>query len=177
MMLPYDDKQFKFMYIVSFIFALIVVCLLASCSTFKHERSNINKSDTTIHNSQGSSRIDSNGTKTDKVYTKETYYLPGKDTIINNIIQSGKPQVIYIKESGQEKTEQVQVIRDTSWMDAFRQLSTLVASKETEKKTSFLSPGTIIAFAVLGLVLLIIIIVVVYLVKKINVINLLLTKN
>lgn len=133
--------------------ALIFVWLLSSCHVIKSLKSTENKKDSVSQTSQGSVRVDSNGTKSDKTYTKETFYLPGKDTIINNIIQAGKPQIVYIKETGQEKTEQAQIIRDTSWKDAFNSLAVLIANKETESKTRVgLGFWEIFAIAIVGLI-------------------------
>lgn len=116
--------------------ALCVLLLLAlfccsSCKVFRESKQS-SKDSTVIHKeSEGSFKSDSSGSKTEN--TKETVYYPqpiyieGKD---------GETKVVFVpqtvKESG--KTEQAQIIKDTSWKDAFNSLAVLIANKETEKK-------------------------------------------
>ena len=115
---------------------LFVICFVcSSCKILKNEKSNVKDSTVVNKSSEGSVKTDSSGTKTDKTNTKETVYYPqpiyiqGKDGETKTVFV---PQ--YIKESGTEKTEQAQIITDTSWKDAFNSLAVLIASKESEKK-------------------------------------------
>jgi hypothetical protein len=160
------DKKFLKILIAAIAGVLIwflFILLMTGCRVFKKESSSINRKDTVGISSQGSSKSDSSGSKTDKLYTKETYYLPGRDTVINNIIQPGHPQIIYVKESGREKTEQAQIIKDTSWKEAFNSLSVLIASKELDKKVK-VGPS-VIEWILIGAIALI-------LLKQFNIINL-----
>ena len=121
----------------AFLIVVIIICFCCTgCKILKNEKSNTKDSISTSKTNEGYSKIDSSGTKTDKTNTKETVYYPqpiyiqGKDGETRTVFV---PQ--YVKESGTEKTEQAQIIKDTSWKEAFNSLAVLIANKESQTKT------------------------------------------
>ena len=120
-----------------FLIVIIIFCVCCTgCKILKNQKVNTKDSVSTSKTNEGNSRIDSSGTKTDKTNTKETVYYPqpiyiqGKDGETRTVFV---PQ--YVKESGTEKIEQAQIIKDTSWKEAFNSLAVLIANKETQTKT------------------------------------------
>lgn len=164
-----------------FIIIILFSLILSSCEFFRKLDKSSSENSSIDTNKEGSLRKDSSGTKSDKTYTKETFFYPGRDTTINNFIfqPEAKQQqpVVYIRETGQEKTEQAQVIVDTSWKDFARLLVASQSEKKTETEGSVLGTGTIIAIAVAGFVLLLLIIAIFYIIKKLNVVNLLINQK
>jgi hypothetical protein len=155
-----QNKEYKSIWLDALLIGAGIVLLfvaLSSCRITKSGKSEINSKDSIEKTSQGSVRVDSSGTKTKETYTKETF-IPVFDTTNNHFtfnMPASKPQYIYIKETGDKQTEQAQIIKDTSWQEAFRQLSTLIASKETESKTRVgLGFWEIFAIGVVGLIFL-----------------------
>lgn len=143
--------------VVSFICILLLAGLFLTCNGCKIVR-NLKQSsrDSTVVNTSGEGNVrkDSSGSKTDKIYTKETiYYQPIKDT--NSFTINTPAPIIRIIESGREQTEQAQIIVDTSWKAAFNSLAVTMANKET-KSTTKVGPSLIewILIAGLGLLLL-----------------------
>lgn len=138
------------------VFLVILWNSFCGCKILQSKKSNTNSKDSIVNNSQGSVRVDSSGSKSDKTNTKETVYYPqpiyiqGKD---------GETKVIsvpqYIKETGTEKTEQAQVITDTTWKNEMRELRTLIQNTNSTTKGSLLnSPIIWILIGVVGLLLL-----------------------
>lgn len=119
-----------------FVIALFaVVFFFSGCKVLKEVKSSSKDSTSVSKINEGSARVDSSGSKTDKVYNKETIYYPqpiyvqGKDGETKVVVV---PQSV--RESGQDKTETAHIITDTSWKDAFNSLTVLIANKEVDKK-------------------------------------------
>jgi hypothetical protein len=135
---------------------LILVLICTGCKTLRNTKSSSRDSTSVNNVSEGKVRVDSSGTRSDKTSTKETVYYPqpiyvqGKD---------GETKVIFVpqttKETGTEKTEQVQVIKDTSWREAFNSVLVAIANKD-EKKTVKAGPSIIEWILIAGLGLFII---------------------
>lgn len=129
------------------------VFLIQSCKVVRSLKQS-SKDSVSIHQDKtGSSHTDSSGTKTDKTYTKETiYYQPIKDTTTNHFQITTPAPIVRIIETGHEQTQAVQIIKDTSWKDAFNSLAILIANKEKDSSTSVLSFWQLIGIAFLGIV-------------------------
>lgn len=161
-MIPYNNgpdlnKLFLrgfFKCVIIALFIAIILFVLGGCKVVKSLKQSSRDSSVVHSDKQGASRSDSSGTKSDKTNTKETVYYPqpiyiqGKD---------GETKVVFVpekvKETGTEKTEQAQVIKDTSWKDAFNSLILAINNKQTETKTR-VGPSIIewILIAGLGLI-------------------------
>lgn len=122
--------------LLALIALISVMVFLSGCRILRNEKINT-KDSTSVNNvKEGSVKIDSSGSKADRTNTKETVFypqpiiVPGKD---------GDTKVIFVpqtvKETGTEKTEQAQIIRDTSWKEAIREMTLALSNKELEKKT------------------------------------------
>jgi hypothetical protein len=157
-----NDEQ-KFETIKGVIGGLIILTLFfwlllfSGCKVSKNQKINTKDSTSVTTSKEGSVRVDSSGSKSDKTYTNETFFFPGRDTTINNYIfqpANIPAPTVYIRETGTEKTEQAQIITDTSWREAFNSLAVLIASKETQTKKK-VGPSFIewILIAGLGLLL------------------------
>src|SRR5574339_720218 len=89
------------------IFLLVILFICSSCKSIKGLKSNSRDSLSVQKLSEGATKTDSSGSKTDKTNTKETVYYPqpiyiqGKDGETKTVFV---PQ--YIKETGTEKTEE-----------------------------------------------------------------------
>jgi hypothetical protein len=117
--------------------SLLFICFICSgCKTLRNSKSNTKDSISVNNNKEGSVRVDSSGTKSDKTNTKETVYYPQPIYIEG---KSGKSEIVfvpqYVKETGTEKTEQAQIIKDTTWKEAFNSLALLIANKESKSQT------------------------------------------
>ncbi len=142
--------------IILVVAAIIIICTFSGCKTLHSSKSNTKDSISTNKANEGSVRVDSSGSKSDKTNTKETVYYPqpiyiqGKD---------GETKVFYVPqkvtETGTEKTEQAQIIKDTSWKEAFNSLAVLIANKEAKSQTKVgFSTFEIIMLIVGGIVVL-----------------------
>lgn len=115
---------------------LSVMFFFSGCKVVKDLKQSSKDSSSINNSKEGSVKIDSSGSKADRTNTKETVYfpqpiiVPGKD---------GDTKVIFVpqtvRETGTEKTEQAQIIRDTSWKEAIREMTLALKEKELEKKT------------------------------------------
>jgi hypothetical protein len=134
------------------IIALLLWFILASgCKTDRNLKKSTNDSISVVKTNEGSSKVDSSGSKSDKTNTKETVYYPqpiyiqGKD---------GEPKVIFVpqtvKETGTEKTEQVQVVKDESWREAFDSLSSKILTLSQDKKVK-VGPSLIEWILIIGI--------------------------
>lgn len=135
------------------LFLLPFIC--SSCKLSREVSKSGKDSIVVSKTNEGNSRIDSSGTKSDKTNTKETVYYPqpiyiqGKDGETKTVFV---PQ--YIREIGTEKTEQSQIIKDTSWKDAFNSLAVLISSKESQTTAKAFDFWQILALGILGLIVL-----------------------
>jgi hypothetical protein len=119
---------------------LIIIFLLfflSSCKTISHLKKSTNDSVSVVKTNEGSSKVDSSGSKSDKTNTKETVYYP-QPIIIKG--DDGKPYPVFVpqsvKETGTEKTEQVQLVKDDSWRQSFDSLKVAILSLAQDKKTT-----------------------------------------
>jgi len=134
---PDIDKLFRQFIgnILKWLFAALIIFIiiytLTGCKLFKESKSSdsVNLSKIT----EGKSKVDSNGNTKEKEYLKETFIYPKGDTIINNFYPPNSPTV-YIRETGKEKEQSVQLVRDDSWKNAVDSLKALITSKETTVK-------------------------------------------
>jgi len=129
------DNEFKSIIKGAFIVAaaIVILCLLcSSCKVLKSTKSNVKDSTSVNKVNEGSVRVDSSGSKSDR--TKETVFYPQPIYIEG---KNGESKIIFVPQSIKEtdKTEQAQVITDTSWREAFRELSSHLENRELDKKT------------------------------------------
>lgn len=126
------------------IIALLLWFILASgCKTIRNLKKSTNDSTSVVKTNEGTSKVDSSGSKSDKTSTKETVYYPQPIYIEG---KNGEPKIIFVpqsvKETGTEKSEDFSVKKDESWREAFDSLSskilTLSEDKKTKVGTSFL---------------------------------------
>ena len=114
-----------------------ILMLLPGCKILKNQKLATKDSVSVNQSSQGSVRVDSSGSKSDKTNTKETVYYPQPIYIEGK--NGGEPKIIFVpqtvRETGTEKTEQAQIVKDTSWHDAFNSLALLIANKESKSST------------------------------------------
>lgn len=117
-----------------------MLVVLPGCKT-QHKSNQSTKDSVTVNRTnEGSSKIDSSGSKSDKTNTKETVYypqpiiVPGKD---------GNDRIIFVpqstKETGSEKNEDFNLSKDSQWKDRYDSLmyATLLASKSGSTKVGF----------------------------------------
>ena len=118
------------------ILAIFIIFFLTGCKTVSHLKKSTNDSTSVKTLNEGSVKIDSSGSKSDKTNTKETVYYPqpiyiqGKD---------GETKVVFVpqtvKESGTEKTEESKVNKEEAWREAFDSLSSKILLLSQDKKT------------------------------------------
>jgi hypothetical protein len=138
-----------------FVIAIFLVMFFFSgCKVLKNQKIST-KDSTSVNNSkEGSIKSDSSGSKADRTSTKETVYYPQPIYIEG---KNGEAKIIFVpqsvKESGTEKLEQAQIIRDTSWKEAIREMTVALSNKELEKKTK-VGPSFIEWILIAGIALL-----------------------
>lgn len=137
------------------IIIVLILLILSSCKILTGKKTISDSSADVSKTKEGVTKTDSTGIKSDKTSTKETIYYPqpiyiqGKD---------GEPKVIFVpqstKETGTEKTESVQLVKDESWREAFDSLMTAITKTKTNTDMR-VGPDTfqIIILCALGLVI------------------------
>ena len=153
-------RKFKHEFLSGVVGALFIISLpflllmCSGCKVLKSTKSNVKDSLSVQKVNEGSVRVDSSGSKSDKTNTKETVYYPqpiyiqGKDGEIKIV---SVPQ--YIKETGTEKTEDAKIVKDDSWRQALDSLSWQITNREMDKKVK-VGPSFIEWCLIAGLALL-----------------------
>lgn len=117
-----------------------LLMLLPGCKT-QHKSSQSVKDSLSVQKiNEGSTKVDSSGSRSDKMNTKETVYypqpiiVPGKD---------GNDRIIFVPQSekvtGSEKNEDFNLSKDSHWKDRYDSLmyATLLSSKSGSTKVGF----------------------------------------
>ena len=114
-----------------------ILMLLPGCKVVKHTKTATKDSAAVARLNEGSNKVDSSGSKSDKTNSKETVYypqpiiVPGKD---------GADRIIFVpqsvKETGTEKTEDANISKSNQWKDKYDSLmyATLLSNKDSTVK-------------------------------------------
>ena len=129
------DNEFKSIIKGAFIVAaaIVILCLLcSSCKVLKSTKSNVKDSLSVQKVNEGSVRVDSSGSKSDR--TKETVFYPQPIYIEG---KNGESKIIFVPQSVREteKVEDAKIIKDDSWRQALDSLSSKFTKSELDKKT------------------------------------------
>ena len=148
----YNQRPFAGILFAALVLAAILITwLLAGCKTVSHTKKSTNDSTSVVKTNEGTSKVDSSGSKSDKTNTKETVYYPQPIYIQG---KEGKTEVVFVpqsvKETGTEKTEQVQVVKDESWREAFDSLSSKILTLSQDKKVK-VGPSLIEWILIIGI--------------------------
>jgi hypothetical protein len=161
--------------IIAAIFGLLVMwAATSSCEFFRKLDKSEVKNENKEQEKESSFHKDSTGSKLDKSYTKETFipvFQPRDTNVFNFNLPTNKatsPQYVYIKETGQENSQQSQVVVDTGWRDMMRTMISLQSDKKTETESSVLGTRVIIGLCVFAFILLVLVGVILYVVNKIK---------
>lgn len=118
------------------ILAIFIIFFLTGCKTSSQLKKATNDSTSVKKETNSQVKLDSSGSKSDKTSTKETVYYPQPIYIEG---KNGETKVVFVpqvvKETGTEKTEEVQVSKDESWREAFDSLSSKILNLSQDKKT------------------------------------------
>ncbi len=115
------------------IFALVLWFFLCTgCKVIKSTKSSTKDSISVNKVNEGSVRVDSSGSKSDK--TKETVYYPQPIYIEGK--NGGEPKIIFVPQSVREtsKEEDSKIVKDDSWRQALDSLSSKIENRELDKK-------------------------------------------
>jgi hypothetical protein len=131
--------------------AIVILCLLcSSCKVLKSTKSNVKDSLSVQKVNEGSVRVDSSGSKSDR--TKETVFYPQPIYIEG---KNGESKIIFVPQSVREteKVEDAKIIKDDSWRQALDSLSWQITNREMDKKVK-VGPSFIEWCLIIGLALL-----------------------
>ena len=108
---------------------LLVMC--GGCKVLKSTKSNVKDSTSVNKVNEGSVRVDSSGSKSDR--TKETVFYPQPIYIEG---KNGESKIIFVPQSVREteKVEDAKIIKDDSWRQALDSLSWQITNREMDKK-------------------------------------------
>lgn len=119
---------------------VFLLLMLSGCKT-QHKSNQVVKDSLSVQKTnEGSTKLDSSGSRSDKMNTKETVYypqpiiVPGKD---------GNDRIIFVPQSekvtGSEKNEDFNLSKDSHWKDKYDSLmfATLLSSKSGSTKVGF----------------------------------------
>ena len=112
--------------------AIVILCLLcSSCKVLKSTKSTVKDSLSVQKVNEGSVRVDSSGSKSDR--TKETVFYPQPIYIEG---KNGESKIIFVPQSVREteKVEDAKIIKDDSWRQALDSLSWQITNREMDKK-------------------------------------------
>ncbi len=131
---------------------LLLICwFCSSCRVIKSTKSTVKDSLSVQKVNEGSARVDSSGSKSDK--TKETVYYPQPIYIEGK--NGGEPKIIFVPQSVREtsKEEDAKIVKDDSWRQALDSLSAKFTNRELDKKVK-VGPSFIEWLLIAGLALL-----------------------
>jgi hypothetical protein len=131
-----------------FLFLALFIC--SGCKVLRSSKSNTKDSVSVNKVNEGSVRVDSSGSKSDR--TKETVFYPQPIYIEG---KNGESKIIFVPQSVKEteKVEDAKIIKDDSWRQALDSLSWQITNREMDKKVK-VGPSFIEWCLIIGLALL-----------------------
>ena len=147
-----DNDFFRIMKGALIVCAVILFICFAcsSCKVLKSTKSSVKDSLSVQKVNEGSARVDSSGSKSDKtkemVYYPQPIIIPGKD---------GETKVVFVPQVVREtsKDEDAKIVKDDSWRQALDSLSAKFTNRELDKKVK-VGPSFIEWILIAGLALL-----------------------